>query len=150
MKTVKLLLLLLTALLITSASVFASDKTPAPVQHGPRFVDLNGDGFNDNAPDLDGDGIPNGQDSDFVRPLDGSGSRHVWAEKRAFMYRTQSTAGVRFIDENGDGICDNAGNANGFHRGCRLSPVNGQGAMTPGAHRRAVLHGMRSGTQSSK
>jgi len=31
-------------------------------QHGLGFVDANGDGFNDNAPDADGDGIPNGQD----------------------------------------------------------------------------------------
>lgn len=31
------------------------------------FVDLNGDSINDNAPDDDGDGIPNGQDPDYVR-----------------------------------------------------------------------------------
>ena len=34
---------------------------------------MNGDGLNDNAFDADGDGIPNGQDPDFVRPEDGSG-----------------------------------------------------------------------------
>ena len=32
------------------------------------------DGINDNSPDSDGDGIPNGQDDDYVRPTDGSGS----------------------------------------------------------------------------
>ena len=39
------------------------------------FVDENGDGYNDLAPDADGDGIPNGLDSDYVRPLDGTGER---------------------------------------------------------------------------
>jgi hypothetical protein len=38
-----------------------------------RFVDENGDGINDLARDADGDGIPNGQDSDWTRPLDGTG-----------------------------------------------------------------------------
>ena len=38
-----------------------------------RFVDKNGDGINDLARDADGDGIPNGQDSDWTRPLDGTG-----------------------------------------------------------------------------
>ena len=38
-----------------------------------NFIDLNGDGINDNALDADGDGVLNGQDPDFVRPQDGSG-----------------------------------------------------------------------------
>jgi hypothetical protein len=150
MKSVKLLPFVLATLLITTTSALATDGTPAPIQHGPRFVDLNGDGFNDNAPDFDGDGIPNGLDSDYVRPHDGSSSRHAWAQKRAFMFRTRGVAGLRFIDENGDGICDNAGNANGFRRGFRISTINGQGAMTPGGHRRAMLHGKRSGAQPFK
>jgi len=42
---------------------------------GPgMFVDENGDGFNDLAPDADGDGIPNGIDEDYVRSMDGSGN----------------------------------------------------------------------------
>ena len=32
--------------------------------HSKAFVDLDGDGYNDNAPDHDGDGIPNGLDSE--------------------------------------------------------------------------------------
>lgn len=40
------------------------------------FIDENGDGFNDLAPDADGDGIPNGLDPDYVRPQDGTGSQH--------------------------------------------------------------------------
>ncbi len=53
------------------------------------FVDKNKDGVNDNAPDHDGDGIPNGKDPDWqkIRP-----------EKK----------GRGFADENGDGVNDNA------------------------------------------
>ena len=41
---------------------------------GTNFIDLNGDGFNDNAPDHDNDGIPNGLDADYVKNAqDGSG-----------------------------------------------------------------------------
>jgi len=38
-----------------------------------NYIDVDVDGINDNALDADGDGIPNGQDPDFVRPQDGSG-----------------------------------------------------------------------------
>ncbi len=37
------------------------------------FIDLNGDSINDNAPDDDGDGIPNGQDPDYLRNKNASG-----------------------------------------------------------------------------
>ena len=41
------------------------------------FVDEDGDGVNDLAPDHDGDGLPNGQDSDWVKnKQDGSGYKH--------------------------------------------------------------------------
>jgi len=62
--------------------------------HGPNFVDANGDGYNDNAPDHDNDGIPNGQDSDYVRSGKGKGQQN-------------------FIDEDGDGIADNRGQRTG-------------------------------------
>ncbi len=53
------------------------------------FVDENGDGMNDNARDHDGDGVPNGQDPDYVNrnPLRGNGQ-------------------MGFVDEDGDGIND--------------------------------------------
>jgi hypothetical protein len=60
------------------------------IQHGNRFQDKNGDGFNDNAPDHDGDGIPNGQDPDY----DGAKMRAGKGKKG-------------FVDENGNGINDN-------------------------------------------
>ena len=37
------------------------------------FLDENGDGICDSFRDHDGDGIPNGQDPDWERPLDGDG-----------------------------------------------------------------------------
>ncbi len=62
--------------------------------HPNGFVDENGDGLNDNAPDADGDGIPNGQDEDYEPPRDGRG----WG-------RGHGMHG--FIDEDGDGFNDN-------------------------------------------
>jgi len=54
-------------LLIFAASfLFVSLSTNALAQDTPPFfIDENGDGFNDNAPDHDGDGIPNRIDPDF-------------------------------------------------------------------------------------
>ena len=47
------------------------------VSAGQNFVDADGDGICDNmglyGRDDNDDGIPNGQDDDFVRPQDGSG-----------------------------------------------------------------------------
>lgn len=64
--------------------------------HGLGFVDANGDGYNDNAPDADGDGIPNGQDPDYT----GAKSR-------------MGNSGKGFVDADGDGINDNALDADG-------------------------------------
>lgn len=60
------------------------------IQHGPRFVDEDGDGYNDNAPDHDGDGIPNGLDPDYTGPQMRKGSGQKG-----------------FVDLDGDGINDN-------------------------------------------
>ena len=62
--------------------------------HG--FVDENGDGFNDNAPDADGDGIPNGQDADYT----GAKAR-------------MGNGAKGFVDADGDGINDNALDSDG-------------------------------------
>ena len=77
-------------LFFATTSVFAQTEDPTPT-HGPNFVDENGDGYNDNAPDHDGDGIPNGQDADWQ----------------------SSGRGRQFVDEDGDGINDNAPNQDG-------------------------------------
>ncbi len=98
--------------LFISSQVFAQDslqtksknqyryKTNAAVetkaQHGLGFVDANGDGFNDNAPDVDGDGIPNGMDADYTAVKAGKGGN-----------------AKGFVDLDGDGINDNALDADG-------------------------------------
>jgi hypothetical protein len=71
-------------------------KTQTKGQHGVGFVDANSDGFNDNAPDHDGDGIPNGQDSDY----EGSKARNGNKSKG-------------FVDADGDGVNDNAMDSDG-------------------------------------
>ncbi|NWF49623.1 MAG: hypothetical protein HXY49_03690 [Ignavibacteriaceae bacterium] len=63
-------------------------------EHGNQFVDLNADGYNDNAPDVDGDGIPNGRDEDYA----GTKIRNN---------------GRGFVDLNGDGLNDNAFDSDG-------------------------------------
>lgn len=71
---------LLTAMMMIAALSLFAVASPVYAQvgewgNGPGvFIDEDGDGFNDLAPDADGDGIPNYADEDFVRPQDGSGS----------------------------------------------------------------------------
>ena len=66
-----------------------TDKEKEPVDHKQHFIDEDGDGYNDNAPDHDGDGIPNGLDPDWQK---------LNEEKRNRQ---------RFVDLDGDGINDN-------------------------------------------
>lgn len=65
-------------------------------QHRIGFVDADGDGYNDNAPDADGDGIPNGMDPDYT------GSK-----------MHNGRGGMGFVDADGDGINDNAMDSDG-------------------------------------
>jgi hypothetical protein len=69
----------------------AAVQDKAKAQHQTGFVDANGDGYNDNAPDHDGDGIPNGRDADYS----GAKSR-------------KGNGAKGFVDADGDGINDNA------------------------------------------
>lgn len=98
MKTKLFIHALFVVVLLLFVVASAQTTTPAPVQHGNRFVDENGDGYNDNAPDADGDGIPNGQDPDYQKLGPGKG---------------KGAEGKGFVDENGDGINDNAPDADG-------------------------------------
>ncbi|MCF7807912.1 MAG: hypothetical protein K9M49_08885 [Candidatus Marinimicrobia bacterium] len=92
---------LLTALMMIAALTVFSLDTPLYAQsrswgNGPGdFIDENGDGFNDLAPDADGDGIPNKFDGDYERPQDGSG------------------AGFKAKRNNGSGPGDGSGYKNG-------------------------------------
>ena len=92
---------------LTSAQNQA-DTTKTPPQHGKNFVDANGDGYNDNAPDEDGDGIPNGLDPDYTGP------KHQYGKKA-------------FVDLDGDGIDDNTGLAKGKNGKGGYGPNKGTG-----------------------
>jgi len=84
-------------LVFLAGSLFAQDNPAVKNQnqkgktHKVGFVDANGDGYNDNAADHDGDGVPNGMDDDYTGAKNRKGGR---------------TMG--FVDANGDGINDNA------------------------------------------
>ncbi|MHB2156202.1 hypothetical protein ACX8XN_17640 [Calditrichota bacterium GD2] len=86
MKGIKFIIIMLLIFFATSSIAWAqyADTTKTQTQHpNVNFVDKNGDGYNDNAPDHDGDGIPNSLDPDWLnnkqknrpafRDLDGDG-----------------------------------------------------------------------------
>jgi len=97
---------------VTNSIIAQVDTTKTPLKHGKGFVDSDGDGFNDNAPDHDGDGIPNGLDPDYTGlknrngrgfvDLDGDGIN----DNAAFHRLRKGSKG--FMDLNNDGINDNA------------------------------------------
>ena len=107
---------------LISATVYAQTaEEPATdeqteIEHGPNFIDEDGDGFNDLAPDADGDGIPNGQDEDYKGAANQRGK-------------------MEFIDEDGDGVNDIAGDFDGdgvpngldpdFERGKQMKALRG-------------------------
>ncbi len=109
----------------TSAQQFKGKKA------GVGFVDLNGDGINDNAKDADGDGIPNCLDPDFVRPMDGSGNKFMNGKNGKFGrggYGPGDGTGNQGIGPkdgtgygagNGGGICDGTGPKGKMNRGGR-------------------------------
>lgn len=75
MKTLQILFI---GLLVFGIMAILSPSTNAQTcdSTNSHFVDLNGDGFNDNAPDFDGDGIPNGLDPDYIKQAkDGTGQQ---------------------------------------------------------------------------
>jgi len=76
-----------------ASSLQAQDSTKSKdkkKEHSQFFIDKDGDGYNDNAPDHDGDGIPNGLDPDWQKLKKGKGK-----------------AKRRFVDLDGDGVDDN-------------------------------------------
>lgn len=95
MKPYLLSIFLTVSFLIMSVNcLYAQDSTKTykkkeTVQHNQHFIDEDGDGYNDNAPDHDGDGVPNGLDPDWQK---------LKEEKRKRQ---------RFVDLDGDGINDN-------------------------------------------
>ena len=68
--TVLMIMLIIGMILLAYTGIQAETRN----RTGTNFVDLDGDGFNDNAPDHDGDGIPNGLDPDYIKSAqDGTG-----------------------------------------------------------------------------
>jgi len=92
MKTLIITCISLTVCLLVPDRIRAQDSSKTEdneKKHGQIFVDEDGDGYNDNAPDHDGDGIPNGLDADWLKQK-----------------KEKGKAG-RFVDLDGDGIDDN-------------------------------------------
>jgi len=90
----RVFLLVISIILGFNSLAMAQDTTKVKdkdVKKTQPFVDEDGDGYNDNAPDHDGDGIPNGLDPDWKKLKKGEGKG-----KRK-----------RFVDLDGDGINDN-------------------------------------------
>ena len=91
--------ILFLSLLIISGNIFAQDSTKAKEKKSNKeqkkhlnknFVDADGDGYNDNAPDHDGDGIPNGLDADYIK-----------------LKKRENSKSLEYVDSDGDGINDN-------------------------------------------
>jgi hypothetical protein len=104
-------LIFLLALYFSIPEVNAQTKNK---KTGKAFVDLNGDGVCDRFQagygfDDDGDGIPNGQDPDYVKPQDGTGKQF----KRGNAYHSK-------LGKGGFGPGDGTGNSG-------LGPRDGTG-----------------------
>lgn len=106
MKKLNMILIALFLAALFSTNLLAQDSLKTNVKgeknknakHGLGFVDEDGDGYNDNAPDHDGDGIPNGLDQDYKNSK----------KKRGF------------VDLDGDGINDNQGMGFGNGQGSQM------------------------------
>lgn len=100
------------------------------------FLDENGDGFNDLAPDADGDGIPNGVDPDYAPPMDGTGCRLEAGTgnggEDGFMYReSYKWKYLQQSSQNGFGPGDGTGNGGtGPGDGTGFGPGEGLGDGT--------------------
>lgn len=98
---------------------------------GRGFVDNNGDGINDYAIDSDNDGIPNCLDSDYVRPMDGTGRKLMKgsaAHRGLGKYGPGNGTGNQGVGPkdgtgygsgSGTGICDGTGPKGNAKRGGR-------------------------------
>ena len=144
--------LALIALAILAMMAFGSLASAQSYGYGVGgFVDENGDGFNDLAPDADGDGIPNGLDPDYVPPADGSGAgfgpgegdctRTGTENPDGFMYRLkamwQSMSGSAYGYGPGDGTGNGGtgpGDGTGFGPGDGTCPTKGARAASGGNH----------------
>ena len=133
--------MLLSALLVLagaamSQGVFAQDAAPEDSPVCP-FVDEDGDGFNDLAPDQDGDGIPNALDPDYVAPQDGTGSQNGGGFKFMFGWLDQLFGRFALEDESQNGhmfgVRDGSGTSFGPVEGTGFGPGAGDGGNGQGS-----------------
>ncbi len=103
-----------------------------------NFIDEDGDGFNDLAPDADGDGIPNGLDPDYVRPQDGTGNHFGMNQDGNLFAKSFGEDGMGnmnrfgFVYGPGDGSGEGAGpgDGTGFGPGTGTGDCDGDGTAT--------------------
>ena len=81
-----------------------------------EFIDEDGDGFNDLAPDDDGDGIPNRLDPDYVRLENGNGNQLGWA-RYARLFQIAFGNGIMNQGPSDNGQTFGPGEANGLGEG---------------------------------
>jgi len=131
MKRKLLTTLMAAALLILTTSVYAQDFGPGNGDGAGecQFIDEDGDGFNDLAPDADGDGIPNGLDPDYVKPADGTGNQFKWAGSYGKLFRQMFGQDVASAMKTGEAGHYGPGDGTGDCIGDGL----GGGAFGPGA-----------------
>ena len=89
---------------------------------GRNFVDADGDGICDS--DVDKDGIPNRNDADFVRPMDGTGKKMGKANGHGKMNGSgnqgigpRDGSGYGAKSGSGTGTCDGTGPKGNMNRG---------------------------------
>jgi hypothetical protein len=93
-----------------------------------QFVDEDGDGFNDLAPDADGDGIPNGLDPDYVPAADGTGAGHQYGQVSQLDNLSKSMSQFKGLFKGaGYGPGDGTGTGSGPADGTGFGPGDGTG-----------------------
>ena len=129
MKKLSVMLAAVLAIAVVSAVVVAGPNGNGKVHRATNYLDANGDGYNDLAPDADHDGIPNGADADYMRPRDASGP---------FVAVSCSNRSGRSGNRNGtslerkgngscNGTCDRSGRGNGSRSGKGNAKKQGRG-----------------------
>lgn len=108
-------LLIISFCFVINFTLFAQDSTKSKINsnqnHIKLFVDKNGDGYNDNAPDADGDGIPNGKDPDYTPLKDSSGRKYMNNGRGKRSFKNGDKRGVcNGTGPRGNrGVCDGTG-----------------------------------------
>ncbi len=115
--------------LMLASLATAQDFGPGNGNGVCQFIDEDGDGFNDLAPDADGDGIPNGMDEDYVRPEDGTGNMHRFGQAGEMGGKEFGFAKGEGMGQGagqGYGPGDGSGSGAGPGDGTGFGPGNGQ------------------------